>query len=291
MLIAVCLKAAWRTDTALRLHAEGRSVNPDGREPVPDPAARSALGLALSLRKRVEGAGVHALAVAPPGWEAVLREALAWGADRAQRIWAEDWPDRRMLEVDGSAETTRLNARAAATVLRTLEPALVLVGARSGDAAHGCFGAFLAQALGMAYAHRVTEVEAHPGGWRVVAELERGYAQRMELPAPAVLSVSQHVTGPPAASLPTLLRSRAAPIATATVAPVSTQRAATAVRPPLPRVKRYTVPAPGLGAEERIRSQVTLQTGTGGTVLGAGHSPEEQAQAIFTLLREKGFLG
>lgn len=265
-------------------------MNPDGREPVPDPASRSALGLALRLRAQVEGAGVHALAVGPPTWEAVLREALAWGAGRAQRIWAGDWPDGRVLEVDGSAETTRLNARAAATILRTLQPALVLVGARSGDAAHGCFGAFLAEALGMAYAHRVTEAEPHSGGWRVVVELERGYAQRMDLPAPAVLSVSPHVAGPPAASLPAMLHSRAASIATATVAVASPRRAATVARPPLPRVKRYTVPPPGLAAEERIRALVTLQTGAGGAMLGAGHSPEEQAQAILTLLREKGFL-
>lgn len=300
MRIAICLKAVWRTDTALRLQAAGRAVNPDGREPSLNPADRSALGLALRVRAQVGDAGIHAITVGPPAWEGLLRDALAWGAVEAQRLWHPDWPAHRTLDVDGSAETTRLNARAAATALRTLAPALVLVGARSGDADHACFGAYLAGLLGMAYAHRVTAVEPIPTGWRVVAELERGYAQRMELPAPAVLTVSPHVAGPPDANLPAWLRSRTAPIRCATVElatvepanaePAASVHAATTVRAPVPRVKRYTVPPAGMNAEERIRSLVTLRTGSGGTVVGAQQSPDQQADAIVGLLKSRGYL-
>jgi electron transfer flavoprotein alpha/beta subunit len=293
VLLVTCLKAVWRTDTALRLQSSGRAVNPDGREPMLNPADRSALGLALEVARRLPAQSspvqVQALAVGPPAWEGLLRDALAWGATAALRVWHADWPADRPLDLDGSAETTRLHAHAAAAALRPLAPALVLVGQRSGDAGHECFGAFLAQALGAAYAHRVTEVEPIAGGWRVVAELERGYAQRMELAAPAVLSIPPHLPGPPDAGLPAWLRSRTAAIAHASAELAAPPRAATTARAPIPRVKRHTVLPATLSAEERIRALVTLPSGSGGTVVGAEHSADQQADAILTLLKSRGY--
>jgi electron transfer flavoprotein alpha/beta subunit len=112
----------------------------------------------------------------------------------------------------------------------------------------------------------------------------------MELPAPAVLTIPAHVAGPPDASLPAVLRSRTAPIRSATVEIASPAHAATTIRAPVPRVKRYTVPAATLNAEERIRQMVILPTGSGGAVIGPGQTPDEQADAILGLLKAKGYL-
>jgi len=67
------------------------------------------------------------------------------------------------------------------------------------------------------------------------------------------------------------------------------QPAETALRIPLPRVKRYRVPGGGLPAEARIRALVTLAAQGGGTVL-AGEPPEAQAEAILARLRERGYV-
>ncbi|HEX7928989.1 MAG TPA: hypothetical protein VF678_15440 [bacterium] len=290
MHIVTCLKAIWRTDTALRLQNGDHALNPDGRHPVLNPADRAALGVALRLQASIPEAGIHAITVGPPTWEGILRDALAVGAAEATRVWQPDRTESETLAVDGSADTTLINARAVAGVLRTLQPVLVLAGAASGDAGHGCFGAYLAEALGMAYAHAVTEVEAIPGGWRVVVELERGYTQRMDLPAPAVVTVPPHIAGPTEASLPALLRSRSASIRNVTVALPAPGHTTTTVRAPVPRVKRYTVPPATLNAEQRIQAMVTLPTGSGGVVVGAEQSPEQQAEAILGLLKSKGYL-
>lgn len=286
MRIAVCLKAVWRTDTALRL--DERAVRADGRHPVLNPADAAALALALRLRGQGVATEILALTVGPPAWEALLRDALAAGVAEVLRLGIPAGAE----SVDGAAETTRRHALAAAAALLPRPPALVLVGERSADGGHGCFGAVLAHALGAAFAHRVTSVEPVAGGWRVVAELERGYAQRMDLPAPAVLTIPAHLPGLPEADLPAFLRSRTAVIPSAAPAESSesASRAATMLRPPVPRVKRYSLPSPGLSAEERIRALVTLPSGAGGTVVGADQSPDAQAEVIVALLQARGYL-
>jgi electron transfer flavoprotein beta subunit len=306
-LIAVCLKAVLRTDTPLRLDSSGRRVLHDGRVPSLGPSDRAALGLARALRARLPGTRLLALTVGPPDWESLLREALAQGADEALRLA----PPSGWREVDGSAEATRANAEAVAAALRPRAPVLVLTGDVSGDTGHGCFGAYLAHALGMAFAHRVTAAVPAGGGMQVEVKLEHGYRQRIALPGPAVISVSPQASALAEPSLPAWLHSRTAPIGAppaATEAPQSVDSPAgmlsapnrktigeteaaptTTLRSPVPRVKRQGVLDPGLNAEERIRALVAAPTGGGGTVLPAAEGTERQADAIVDLLRKRGF--
>ena len=64
----------------------------------------------------------------------------------------------------------------------------------------------------------------------------------------------------------------------------------TVLRPPLPRVKRYSPPDPHLDAEGRIQAMVANHTGEGGILLGADLGAEEQARRVVLHLRERSFI-
>jgi electron transfer flavoprotein beta subunit len=287
-LLCVCIKPAWRTEVPLRLDAAGRGPRPAEALVAADPAALSALALALALRAAEPGVRVLALAVGPPAAEAVLREALAAGADEALRVWGADWP-AAAPPVDAGDGVTRAHAAAAAQALRSRAPALVLAGERSADTGHEAFGAALAGELGAAFAHRCSELRRAGAGWQALVRLERGYGQPVALPEPAVATVSARLPRPAEASLPAWLAARAAAIPLFAAEGPPPQAGPGALRVPLPRTKRLPVPGAGLSAEERIRALVELPAQGGGTVL-ADASPEAQAEAVLALLRERGYL-
>jgi electron transfer flavoprotein alpha/beta subunit len=298
-LICVCLKPVWRTEVPLRLEPAGGNIRTDEALRAANPADLSALGLAFALRDAGAPGQVRVAAytVGPPAWEDLLREARAHGVDEAVRVWGQGWPDGEADGFDGSAETTRRRALALARVLEPRAPVLMLAGERSGDGAHEAFAAFLAQALGAAFAHRVGAVSREGNGWRVVTRLQQGYGQEMVLPAPTVASVSARLPRPGDPSLPRWLASRQEEIPTIEVetgegetgsAP-SGGEVRTALRLPVPRVKPHPLPGRGLPAESRIQALVTLEAEGGGIVL-AEADPARQAAAIERLLRERGYL-
>lgn len=294
--IAVCLKRVYDTSVRVRLEVTGRAIRAAEAAASTNSADLAALALALGLRASLPGAQVLALTVGPQEWEEPIRRALAAGADNVRRVWNPSWPSTRWsAELDGSAAHTRLVAESAAAALRDCEPALVVTGESSMDGGHGCFGAFLAHALGASYAHRAASLEpvngsAHEGRlWRARVKLERGFSQELTLNSPVVVSVFAGVPQPPAAPLPAWMASRAAriPVQASTAPYPSTPR--TQLRAPVPRVKRYIVPDPALDAEARIRAMVDQPLSGGGALLQAEEGVEAQADAVIKLLQEKGF--
>jgi electron transfer flavoprotein beta subunit len=267
------------------------------------------------------GPRLLALAVGPAAWEPVLRAALAAGADEVLRVWPAAWPETLAADaraLDGSGARTLLHAALAAEALRPRLAGgalLALTGESSADEGHGCFGAFLAQALGLGFAHRVQRIEPAPpesppearpdapAGWSARVKLERGYTQELALERSAVATVAAPGEPLPEASWPAWLASRTAPIpllqpaVPGDVAPET----ATALRPPRPRVKRISVPASSLSAEERIRLLVgglphggagspSGGTAPGGSLLPASEGAQRQAEAIAELLKARGYL-
>lgn len=319
--LAVCLKAAWRTDVPLRLAESGASVRPDGAEPALAPADAGALALALALRAQLAPSAAApprliALSVGPPACERVLRDALAAGADEVLRIWPEAWSDAPAQPFDGSAARTRARALLAAEALRprgspgaplapgsagepqapgAQGPLLVLTGEASPDEGHAAFGAFLAQALGLPFAHRATRLDPAPGGWAALVKLERGYTQELMLERSAVVTLAGPGVPLPEASWPAWLASRTATIPLLRPAPPrpaeGAPEAATVLRAPVPRVKRIAAPDSSLSAEQRIRALIGTPAQGSGTVLPASEGVERQVDAVLALLKERGYLG
>lgn len=331
MLICVCLKPALRTGLPLRLDPGTGYIHRADTLLAGDPGSRAALGAALAAAEAVGRSGPNGVRVAAytveeggVGGAAAsepLREALAAGADEAYRVTAyadggggagETEPIDRGDPQDpgGTADPTRRKALALAEVLRPREPVLVLTGERSADTARGCFGAFLAHALGADFAHRagfIAPADIDPGvtgpgsepppamQWRITALLEGGYGQQLTLSSPAVVTVPARTHGLahpalPYPALPAWIASREAdiPVLRANPPPLEDD-AETVLRVSLPRVKTYTVPGPSLSAEERIAAMMEPGGPGGGEVL-AGLTPARQAEAVLALLRKRGLL-
>ena len=298
--LAVCLKAAWRTDSAVRLAASGTAVRPDGAAPGLTPPDAGALAAALELRASLRASGrearVLALSVGPAAVEAVLREALAAGADEVLRVWPASAP-QTFPDLDGSVGGTGTRARLAAQALRSRlaqGALLAIAGEASGDEGHAAFGAALAHALGLDFAHRVTHLEALSAGWRGRVKLERGYTQEVPLGAAAVVTLAGAGPKLAEASWPAWLSSRTAPIPLLAAEPAAPDplavRSVTALRPPLPRVKRFPLPDSTQPAEARIRALLGSQPQAGGTVIPASEGTERHVGAIVALLAERGYL-
>jgi hypothetical protein len=178
---------------------------------------------------------------------------------------------------------------------------LVLAGEASPDEGHGVFGAFLAQALGLSFAHRAVSLSPHaqgqPEGWTATVKLERGYTQDVLLAASAVVTIASPGPALPEASWPAWLASRTAPIPVlhaplpdSSAMPAAAPAGTTTLRAPVPRVKRYSVPAAGLSAEQRIRALVGTQAQGSGTVLPAAEGTARQVDALVALLEARGFV-
>jgi len=290
--IAVCMKSVRVPSVRLRLNDSGTAVRPGDAPAAVNPADLSALQWALAAGREAARSEVMALTVAPESAEEPLRWALAAGVRQVLRVWnpswvSEDWENR----IDGSAGRTLLAARAAAAALLPLRPEVVLTGESSLDGAHGCFGAFLAHALGAAYAHRAIRLRREGEGWIVRVKLERGYVQEMALPPPLVVSVSASLPGPAYPPLPAWIASRAAAIPFRPVDLPHPALPESALRPPVPRVKAYRLPPADLDAEGRIRALVEQPQSGGGSVLPEGEDPHAQAEAILNLLRTRGYVG
>jgi len=288
--IAVCLKSTQLSSVPLRLDESGRAPRAGDAPSSVNPADLAALALALALGAEHGAAQVTALTAGPESWEEPLRLALASGAHRVFRLWQDEWPVERWEGAqDGSATHTAFMAQAVAAALAEAPPELVLTGEASLDNGHGCFGAFLAQALGATYAHRAVALTRDGAGWRTRVKLERGYTQEMVLGAPIVLSVSSGLPRPAYPSLPAWIHGRSAVIPLRGCALRYPVLPGTTLRPPRPRVKQFPLPDSALDAESRIRALVELPAGGGGQILQAENDPAAQAAAIVKLLRERGY--
>jgi electron transfer flavoprotein beta subunit len=108
-----------------------------------------------------------------------IREALAKGADRAIHI---DCADLNKLDALGVA-------RLLAAAVKPENPDLVLTGLQSDDLGQGQTGVILAELLSLPHSTLILHVDKTDAGLTVKRELEEGWFQTIELPAPAVLTI------------------------------------------------------------------------------------------------------
>jgi electron transfer flavoprotein beta subunit len=185
MKIAVCIKQVptreWqpRFNEAKNWIREGLDVTYEMNEP-------DAYALEEALRLRENHAGeVVVCSAGPVRMQAVIREALARGADRAIHV-----EDNNVL---ASADAAMI-ADALAPAMAEEQFDLVLTGLQSDDQGHGQMGVVLAERLDMAHSTIIMEVKILDGSAvRVNRELEGGWFQRITVPLPAVLTIQSGI--------------------------------------------------------------------------------------------------
>jgi electron transfer flavoprotein beta subunit len=182
MKIAVCIKQVVTREWQVRINDDKTWVrDQDASWELNEPDAY-ALEEALRLKEK-HGGEVIAVSAGPARVTQVIREALARGADRALHVQDDALPT-------GDAFAT---AGALAAALRDEGVDLVLTGLQSDDQGFAQVGVVLAEALGMAHATIIMEVQVNGAELRVKRELEGGWFQWIAMPLPAVLTIQSGI--------------------------------------------------------------------------------------------------
>ncbi len=142
-----------------------------------------ALEEGLRLKEK-HGGEVVVCSLGPQRVKAVIKDALARGADRAIHVVVD--------------QLTNLSPYGAASVLaaavRAEQPDLVMTGLQSDDNGFAQTGAIMAELLGFPHATIVIEVDASGPELRVKRELESGWYQWYSMPTPALLTIQSGIS-------------------------------------------------------------------------------------------------
>jgi electron transfer flavoprotein alpha/beta subunit len=135
---------------------------------------------------RDTGGSCTVVTLGPPSAEDVLREAIAWGADRGLHV----------CDAAFAGSDTLATARALAAALQHAGPFdLILVGRNSLDGETGQVGPELAELLDLPFAAGVRGLEDLGPSLRLQLEHDDGRAE-VEVELPAVLSVAERLCDP-----------------------------------------------------------------------------------------------
>jgi electron transfer flavoprotein beta subunit len=228
--VVVCVKQVGSLGDEVEFTDDERDVDPDYLDYALNEWDSYATEEALRLRD-VSGDGeVVAVTVGDEDAEDAMRRALAMGADRGIRIWAD--------ELAGADPVTV--ARALAEVIRAESPDMVLCGVQSSDAVQAATGTALAEVLDLPRVAVVTKLELGSSTATVHRELEGGLLDVVEVDLPAVLTIQTGINEPRYATLRAIKQAEEKEIEV---------REPGDVGAPAARVRRMLVPPKGEGAE------------------------------------------
>ena len=272
-MIAVCLK--W-VDQRPEFDLLGVPVAPDSRFAGVSAADQAALEWALRCRDAWGTASneqVLAITVGPPAADAVLRDALAAGADRAIRI---DLPFGTPSRVVATCLAEQLN-----------DASMVWCGDYSLDRGTGSVPAFLAHELDAAQALGLIAIDLRSAtDTTALRRVDGGRRERLALVGPIVASVEGSTAMLRRASMRSMLREHQVEII-AGPTQHTIETVAAPARPYRPRPRVIPMPA-GVSALDRIRSITATDTPVshGETVT---LDPAAAADRIIEALSEWGY--
>jgi electron transfer flavoprotein beta subunit len=290
MKIIVCLKEV--TDPALSLDfgLRNRVVFGEGQPLRLNPNDATALNMALAL-KSADMSGqieITLVSIGPARVESYLRNGMALGADRATRIWDEDF-----LELSPYQK-----ARLLTGAVSLYGADLVFTGARSLDTANGQVGPLIGGWLGWPCVCDVISIELDTAQNRIslIKDLGRGEREKVRCPLPAVIAIKGEGRLP-YASLDRLIESRYSEVTQ--LYPTDLGIAAAELKDDPTRVTGLVYPRPRPRKAPPLDSSLPafyriLQLLEGGISKRRGlmlqGSGEELAERLFELLKEEGVL-
>ena len=183
MKIIVLMKQVANKDAILRINKDATWIEEGDLSYEVSESDGYALEEALRLKEK-HGGEVVVCSMGPQRVKAVIKDALARGADRAIHVVGD--------------ELTRLAplpaALALAEAIRSEQADLIMTGLQSDDNGYGQTGVIVAELLGLPHATIVIEVDASGEQLRVKRELENGWYQWYEMPRPALLTIQSGIS-------------------------------------------------------------------------------------------------
>lgn len=261
MKILVCVKQVPDT-TEVRIDRETNILQRQDVPSILNPFDRHALEEALRVKERCGGT-VSVLTMGPLQAQEVLKECLALGADEAVLV-----SDKAFAGAD-----TLATSRTLAAAIAKLQPAeLIFCGKQAIDGDTAQVGPELAEHLNMAQITCVSKLEVFPAERRLIAEREvEDGREVLELPFPAVLTVSKSLNEPRYPSIKGRLRANKTSIPILTLADLGLQAEETGLQGSPTRVVRIFAP----------------ETRKGGEVI-QGMAPRQAADLLAIRLKQAG---
>lgn len=176
MNIIVCLKQVPDT-TEIKIDPVKGTLIRDGVPAIMNPDDKGGLELALRLKEQ-HGATITVVSMGPPQADAMLREALAMGADRAILV-----SDRKFAGADTLATSYTL-----AGCIRTLDYDLIIAGRQAIDGDTAQVAPQMAEHLGLPQITYVIDAEVHNNEYIVKKENEDS-VQTLAVKGKCVLTV------------------------------------------------------------------------------------------------------
>ena len=177
------MKQVPNKDAVLRVRGDGKWVEEGDLSFEVNESDGYALEEALRLKEK-KGGEVVVCALGPQRVKAVIKDALARGADRALHVLTDDFGQA------GPFSTAKVLAEA----IRGEQADLVLSGLQSDDYGFAQTGVILAELLGLPHATIVIEVDYSGEELRVKRELESGWYQWYTMPTPALLTIQSGIS-------------------------------------------------------------------------------------------------
>ncbi len=199
MNIIVCVKRVPDTETRIRLNDGGSEIDSTGVKYILSPYDEIALEAALQTREGSGEGEVAVVSLGGPDTAETLRSGLAMGADSAILLNGEaGW--------DGMA-----TARGLAAELSEQDAPLVLMGVKAADLDQQQVGPMVAGLLDRPCVTNVVTFEAAGDVVRCRREVEGGY-ENLEVPLPAVLTLTKGGYEPRYASLKGIMAAKRKPL-------------------------------------------------------------------------------
>ena len=174
----VCIKQVPR-EPVFKRTGDSLQIDRERTEGIMNPYDRRAIEFALDLKAK-EGGAVVVLSMGPPQAEEALREALAFGVDRA--VLLSD-------PVFAGADTLATAYTLAAGIRKVGGFSLILCGARTLDSDTAQVGPQIAEILDLPMAANVDKASLRGQSLRVERRLD-GDRERLLLPLPALITVA-----------------------------------------------------------------------------------------------------
>ena len=257
MNIVVCLKQVPGT-TQVKIDPQTNTLIRQGIKSILNPFDGYALEEGVRLKERYRGK-VTVITMGPPQADEMLREAISVGADQAILLC-----DREFAGADTLATSYTLSQ----AIKKIKEYDLVICGRQTLDGDTGQVGPELAEMLGLPFVAYVSKVEDSGNGiLRIKRMVDEGH-EEIEIPLPAVITVTKEINVPRLPSLRGLAKSKSAQVPTWTAADISADGQSVGRNGSATVVVKTFIP-------ERVR--------TGQVLKGTS---EEQVEALISKLRE-----
>jgi len=181
--ILICIKQVLDSRT-VKFDKEMKSIIRDGMEGIINPLDCVALEAALEIKNK-EGANITVITMGPPQSETSLREALAFGADKAILI----------SDPAFQGSDTLATSRVLASAIKKLDvfPDLVLCGMQTTDSETGHVGPQLSEELDLPHVFGVEEIHIENNDFIVKHPSDDGYLETIKGSLPVVLAVTHEL--------------------------------------------------------------------------------------------------